>query len=651
MEKEYIHVKGAKEHNLKNLDIKIPRNKFVVITGLSGSGKSSLAFDTIYAEGQRRYVESLSAYARQFLGQMQKPDVEFIEGLSPAISIDQKTTSRNPRSTVGTVTEVYDYLRLLYANIGIPYCPVCGKEITSQNIDQIVDKILSFEEGTKIQVIAPIVRGRKGEYRKEIDLVRKEGFVRVKVDGIIYDLSTDDIDIDKNKKHDIGIIVDRLIIKEGINKRLTDSVENALERGKGLVIIEKNGNEEILFSQNLACHDCDISINEISPRMFSFNTPYGACEHCNGLGRLLEIDEDLVIPDKNLSLENGAIKVAGFNVKKNSTYYISMLKALGEKYQFNLKTPYKDLDDDAKKVILYGIGKSRIDIDYKHKHDQRTYTYSSTYSGVINTVQRRYKETNSMHMKRYYESFMSPKPCPKCHGKRLKDEVLSVKINGYNIYDVTELSIKECKTLFMNLTLNEKEKMIASQIQKEINYRLDFLINVGLDYLTLSRQAATLSGGEAQRIRLATQIGSGLVGVLYILDEPSIGLHQRDNAKLLDTLVKMKDLGNTLIVVEHDTETIEKADHIIDMGPGAGIHGGYVVAEGTLEEILKVSESITAQYLTGKKKIKIPDKRRALNGKYVSILGANQNNLKNIDVNIPLGVMTCVTGVSGSGKS
>lgn len=648
---QYIHVKGAKEHNLKNLDIKIPRNQFVVITGLSGSGKSSLAFDTIYAEGQRRYVESLSAYARQFLGQMQKPDVEFIEGLSPAISIDQKTTSRNPRSTVGTVTEIYDYLRLLYANIGIPYCPKCGKKITSQNIDQIIDQIITFEEGTKILVIAPIVRGRKGEYRKELDLIRKEGFVRVKIDGVIYDITTDEIKLEKQKKHTIGIVIDRLIIKKGINKRLTDSVETALERGKGLVIIEKNSEKEVLFSQNLSCESCGVNISDIAPRMFSFNTPYGACEHCKGLGRLLEIDENLIVPDKSLSLNQGAIKVSGFNVQKNSTYYLSMLHSLSEKYHIDLDVPYEQLNEEARKVVLYGIGKEKIDVDYQTRDSDRTYTYSSTYSGVINTVQRRYKETNSNHMRRYYESFMTPNPCPSCNGKRLKPEVLAIKINNKNIDDVTGMSIKNCQLFFENITLNEKETIIANQIIKEINERLNFLINVGLNYLTLSRQAATLSGGEAQRIRLATQIGSGLVGVLYILDEPSIGLHQRDNAKLLDTLIKMKNLGNTLLVVEHDVETIERADHIIDMGPGAGIHGGEVVVQGTLKKVLETKKSITGQYLTGKKKIPIPESRREPNGKYLKIIGAQQNNLKEIDVAIPLGLMTCVTGVSGSGKS
>jgi len=648
---EYIHVKGAKEHNLKNLDIKLPRNKFIVITGLSGSGKSSLAFDTIYAEGQRRYVESLSAYARQFLGQMQKPDVEFIDGLSPAISIDQKTTSRNPRSTVGTVTEIYDYLRLLFANIGVPYCPKCGKKITSQSVDQIIDQVLKFEKGSKIQIIAPIIRGRKGEYKKELENIRKEGFVRVKIDNVVYDLTTDNIKIDKNKKHNIGIVIDRLIIKENMNKRLSDSIEIALEKSDGLVIIEKNRNEEILFSQKLACHECGISINEITPRMFSFNTPYGACERCNGLGRLLEIDEDLIIPNKDLSLKDGAIKVAGFNINKNSTYYMSVLKALGEKYGFRLDIPYKDLDEKVKQVILYGVNNEKIDINYKHKHDTQLYSYSNTYEGVINIIKRRHKETGSNHMRRYYESFMSPNPCPKCHGKRLNDEVLAIKINGYNIFDITQLPINECKAFFQNIKLSQKEQLISEQILKEINERLNFLVNVGLEYLTLSRQASTLSGGEAQRIRLATQIGSGLVGVLYILDEPSIGLHQKDNAKLLETLIKMKDLGNTLIVVEHDTETIKKADHIIDMGPGAGIHGGYVVAQGCYDDILSVSESITSQYLIGKKEISIPQSRRKPNGKYIKVFEAAENNLKKINVEIPLGVMTCITGVSGSGKS
>jgi len=648
---EYIHVKGAKEHNLKNLDIKFPRNKFIVITGLSGSGKSSLAFDTIYAEGQRRYVESLSAYARQFLGQMQKPDVEFIEGLSPAISIDQKTTSRNPRSTVGTVTEIYDYLRLLFANIGIPYCPKCGKRITSQSVDQIVDQVLEFEKGSRIQIIAPIIRGRKGEYKKELEAIRKEGFVRVKIDNIVYDITTDNIKMEKNKKHNIGIVIDRLIIKENMNKRLADSIEIALEKSDGFVIIEKNKNEEILFSQKLSCHDCGISINEITPRMFSFNTPYGACERCNGLGRLLEIDEDLIIPNMNLTLKEGAIKVAGFNINKNSTYYMSVLKSLGKKYKFSLDVPYKELDEKVKQVILYGIDKEKININYKHEHDSQTYIYSNTYEGVINIIKRRHKETGSNHMRRYYESFMSPNPCPKCHGKRLNDEVLAIKINGYNIFDITQLPINECRLFFQNIKLNKKDTLISDQILKEINERLNFLVNVGLEYLTLSRQASTLSGGEAQRIRLATQIGSGLVGVLYILDEPSIGLHQKDNAKLLETLIKMKNLGNTLIVVEHDTETIKKADHIIDMGPGAGVHGGYVVAQGTLDDILIVNESITSQYLTGKKQIKVPKVRRKPNDKYLKVFDAAENNLKKINVSIPLGLMTCITGVSGSGKS
>ncbi|MFO7636848.1 MAG: excinuclease ABC subunit UvrA [Clostridia bacterium] len=644
---KFIVVKGAKEHNLKNISVSIPRDQLVVLTGLSGSGKSSLAFDTIYSEGQRRYVESLSSYARQFLGQMQKPDVEFIEGLSPSISIDQKTTSRNPRSTVGTVTEIYDYLRLLYARIGIPTCHQCGKRISSQSIDQIADQILSYEEGSRIQIISPLVRGRKGEFGKLLKQIAKEGFIRARIDGQSYDLSVDEVKLDKNKKHDISIIVDRLVVKEGLQKRLTDSLETALEHGEGVVMVERGG-VETMFSVNLSCPDCGISMEELSPRMFSFNSPFGACPDCSGLGVHLGMDPDLIIPDKSLSLVQGAVKAAGFNHVKGS-YFRTFLVALSQKYGFDLDTPVERLPENILRIILYGSGKDSLRIDYKNEK----YSFSSeeAFEGIVRTMYRRYMETRSIHMKRYYESFMSANPCSRCGGARLKKESLAVHLGGMNIHELTCMSIREILFFLENLTLSDSEKLISQQALKEVRERLNFLIDVGLDYLTLSRTAQTLSGGEAQRIRLATQIGSGLTGVLYILDEPSIGLHQKDNMKLIGSLKKMRDLGNTLIVVEHDTETIHEADHIIDMGPGAGIHGGEIVAQGSLRDIMECEDSVTGQYLSGKLKVNIPDARRLPNGKHITIFGAEQNNLKNIDVSIPLGVFCCVTGVSGSGKS
>ena len=648
MNKNSIFIKGAREHNLKNIDVEIPRDKFVVITGLSGSGKSSLAFDTIYAEGQRRYVESLSSYARQFLGQMEKPDVDYISGLSPAISIDQKTTSRNPRSTVGTVTEIYDYLRLLYARIGVPHCHICGKEITQQTVDQMVDAIASLEEGTRIQLLAPVVRGRKGEYHKLIEDARKNGYVRIRVDGEVRDIS-DEITIDKNRKHTIEIVVDRLIIRPDMVKRLADSIETALHLSSGILLVDVIGGQEMLFSQNFACIDCGISIEELTPRMFSFNTPYGACPTCGGLGTLLKMDTDLIIPDRTKSLEDGAIKVGGWNFENGDSYARMYINALAKHYGFKISTPVNKLPSQIVDIILYGTKGEKIKIAYEKEYGSGT--FMSAFEGVISSMERRYKETTSDSMKQYYEEFMSSNACPDCKGARLKKESLAVTIGDKNINILTSLPVDEIKTFFDNLKLSERDLLIAKQILKEINARIGFLVDVGLDYLTLSRAAGTLSGGEAQRIRLATQIGSGLMGVLYILDEPSIGLHQRDNDRLLKALARLRDLGNTLIVVEHDEETMYAADYIIDMGPGPGIHGGYIVAEGTIEDIKNCEESQTGLYLSGKKSIPLPEKRRKPNGKLIKIIGARENNLKNINVDIPLGVFTAVTGVSGSGKS
>ena len=643
-----IVIKGAKEHNLKNINVEIPRDKLVVITGLSGSGKSSLAFDTLYAEGQRRYVESLSSYARQFLGLMEKPDVESIDGLSPAISIDQKTTSRNPRSTVGTVTEIYDYIRLLYARIGVPYCPKCGKKIEKQSIDQIIDNIMSLEEGTKIQVLAPIVRGRKGEYTKQLQEFQKQGFVRVRVDGEIYEL-TDDINIDRKKKHNIELVVDRLIIKEDVRSRLTESVEIALKNANNLVSIDIPGDKELLFSQNYACPDCGISFEELTPRMFSFNNPIGACPACTGIGYLMKMDEDLIIPDKSKTLYDGVKAFGASTMKKGDTMAKMYFESIARHYGVDIKVPIKKLPRDFLNKILYGTGKEEIDFEYTSAAGTRK--YRAPFEGVIPTLERRYNETKSQGMRDFYEMYMSDRECPECHGARLKPEVLAVKIGDKNINELTDMSIDKIKNYLNSLTLNKTEQMIADQILKELNKRLQFLIDVGLDYLTLSRNAGSLSGGEAQRIRLATQIGSGLTGVLYILDEPSIGLHQRDNDKLLATLKKLRDLGNSVLVVEHDEDTMYAADQVIDIGPGAGVHGGNVMAQGTAEEIKLVSESITGQYLSGKKQIRVPEKRRKSNGRAIEVKGATEHNLKNINVKFPLGQFVCVTGVSGSGKS
>ncbi len=643
-----IVIKGAKEHNLKNINVEIPRDKLVVITGLSGSGKSSLAFDTLYAEGQRRYVESLSSYARQFLGLMEKPDVESIDGLSPAISIDQKTTSRNPRSTVGTVTEIYDYIRLLYARIGVPYCPKCGKKIEKQSIDQIIDNIMSLEEGTKIQVLAPIVRGRKGEYTKQLQEFQKQGFVRVRVDGEIYEL-TDDINIDRKKKHNIELVVDRLIIKEDVRSRLTESVEIALKNANNLVSIDIPGDKELLFSQNYACPDCGISFEELTPRMFSFNNPIGACPACTGIGYLMKMDEDLIIPDKSKTLYDGVKAFGASTMKKGDTMAKMYFESIARHYGVDIKVPIKKLPRDFLNKILYGTGTEEIDFEYTSAAGTRK--YRAPFEGVIPTLERRYNETKSQGMRDFYEMYMSDSECPECHGARLKPEVLAVKIGDKNINELTDMSIDKIKNYLNSLTLNKTEQMIADQIVKELNKRLQFLIDVGLDYLTLSRNAGSLSGGEAQRIRLATQIGSGLTGVLYILDEPSIGLHQRDNDKLLATLKKLRDLGNSVLVVEHDEDTMYAADQVIDIGPGAGVHGGNVMAQGTAEEIKLVPESITGQYLSGKKQIRVPEKRRKSNGRAIEVKGATEHNLKNINVKFPLGQFVCVTGVSGSGKS
>ena len=648
MSSKNIFVKGAREHNLKNIDLEIPRDQLVVFTGLSGSGKSSLAFDTIYAEGQRRYVESLSSYARQFLGQMEKPDVDYIEGLSPAISIDQKTTSKNPRSTVGTVTEIYDYLRLLYARIGIPHCPVCGKEIKQQTIDQIVDQVMALPEGSKIMVLAPVIRGRKGEHVKEFEAARKSGYVRVRVDGLIYVLS-ETIKLEKNKKHTIEIVVDRLVIKPEIRSRLSDSIETASSLTGGLTIINVVDGKDITFSQNYACPEHGISIDELTPRMFSFNNPFGACKKCTGLGVFMKVDPDLVIPNKELSVRQGGIKASGWAME-GSTIASMYFEALAKQYRFSLDTPIKDLPAEIVHLLLYGTpAEDKIKIVRKNEYGSGT--YYTKFEGIINNLERRFRETSSNWIKEEIEGFMSEIPCDECHGKRLNPESLSVTVGGINISDFCEKSVSDALEFVKNLQLTDRERMIAKAILKEITERLGFLQSVGLEYLTLSRASGTLSGGESQRIRLATQIGSSLMGVLYILDEPSIGLHQRDNDKLLGTLKHLRDLGNTVIVVEHDEDTMYAADYVVDVGPGAGVKGGEIVCAGTVDEIKACERSITGQYLSGKKQVMVPEKRRKGNGKTVKIVGARQNNLKNIDVKIPLGKLVCVTGVSGSGKS
>lgn len=646
--KQYIKIRGANEHNLKNIDVDIPRNELVVLTGLSGSGKSSLAFDTIYAEGQRRYMESLSSYARQFLGQMEKPDVESIEGLSPAISIDQKSTNRNPRSTVGTVTEIYDYFRLLYARIGIPHCPKCGKEIKKQTVDQMTDQIMELPEGTKIQLLAPVVRGRKGTHAKLFEKAKKSGYVRVRVDGSMYEL-TEEIILDKNIKHNIEIVVDRLIVREGIEKRLSDSIESVLTLAEGLLQVDVIGGETLNFSQSFSCPDCGISIEEIEPRSFSFNNPFGACPDCYGLGYKMEFDIDLMIPDKTLSINDGAITVIGWqSCTDKGSFTRAILEALCKEYGFDLDTPFEDYPEAVQHVLIHGTDGREVKVYYKGQRGEGVYDVA--FEGLLRNVERRYRETGSETMKAEYESFMRITPCHTCGGQRLKKDALAVTVGGMNIAEVTALSIEKLQKFLTELVLTETQELIGGQILKEIKARTNFLMDVGLDYLTLSRATGTLSGGEAQRIRLATQIGSGLVGVAYILDEPSIGLHQRDNDKLLKTLKHLRDLGNTLIVVEHDEDTMKEADYIVDIGPGAGEHGGEVVAAGTAKEIMKNKKSVTGAYLSGRKKIPVPEERREPKG-FLKILGARENNLKNIDVEIPLGVMTCVTGVSGSGKS
>ena len=648
MPKQYIKIRGANEHNLKNINLDIPRNELVVLTGLSGSGKSSLAFDTIYAEGQRRYMESLSSYARQFLGQMEKPDVESIEGLSPAISIDQKSTNRNPRSTVGTVTEIYDYMRLLYARIGIPHCPKCGKEIKKQTIDQMVDQIMELPERSKIQLLAPVVRGRKGEHVKVLDQAKKSGFVRVRIDGNQYELS-EEIHLDKNIKHNIEIVVDRLIVRSGIEKRLTDSIETAMSLGNGLMMVDVTDGEMLNFSQNFACPDCGISIDEVEPRSFSFNNPFGACPDCFGLGYKMEFDEDLMIPDKSLSINEGAITVLGWqSCTDKGSFSRAILDALAKEYHFSLDTPFEQYPQEIQDVLIRGTGGKEVKVYYKGQRGEGIYDVA--FEGLIRNVERRYRETFSEASKAEYETFMRITPCSLCKGKRLKQSSLAVTVGGLNIFDATNMSIVDFRAFLDGLSLSEMQQAIGAQILKEIRARVSFLINVGLDYLSLSRATGTLSGGEAQRIRLATQIGSGLVGVAYILDEPSIGLHQRDNDKLLQTLFHLRDLGNSVIVVEHDEDTMRAADFIVDIGPGAGEHGGNVVAAGTAEEIMQCPESITGAYLSGRIQIPVPKERRKPTG-WLTVKGAVENNLKNIDVKIPLGIMTCVTGVSGSGKS
>ena len=647
--KDKIIVKGARVHNLKNVSLEIPRDKLIVFTGLSGSGKSSLAFDTLYAEGQRRYVESLSAYARQFLGQMNKPDVDYIEGLSPAISIDQKTTSKNPRSTVGTITEIYDYLRLLYARIGIPHCPKCGKVISKQSVDQIVDQVMALGDKTKIQILAPIIRGKKGTHEKVLDNIKKNGYVRARVDGEIYELAEEDIKLEKTKKHNIEAVIDRLIIKEGMEGRLSDSLEAALRLAEGLVIINVIGDKDILFSENFACADCGISIQEFEPRMFSFNAPYGKCDKCDGLGTLMEIDPNLVIPNKNLSVMEGAIATWGEGRLKEDSWTYAILQALSKEYDLDLNKPIKELSKEHLYLLLYGTDGHKLSITYTKDGVKGLYSYS--YDGEINSLIKRYKETNSDVIKNEIEQYMSNKACPKCKGARLNNEVLAVTVGGKNIYEFTKMPIKEELEFISSITLSEKERIISGQIVKEIRSRLEFLVNVGLDYLNLSRSSGTLSGGEAQRIRLATQIGSALMGVLYILDEPSIGLHQRDNDKLIQTLKNLREVGNTVIVVEHDEDTMREADYIVDIGPRAGEHGGQIIAAGPVNEIMACKESITGQYLTGEKSIKVPEERRKGNGNFITVTGAKENNLKNLNVKFPLGVLTMVTGVSGSGKS
>ncbi len=647
-EREYIKIRGAREHNLKAIDIDIPRNEFVVLTGLSGSGKSSLAFDTIYAEGQRRYMESLSSYARQFLGQMEKPEVDKIEGLSPAISIDQKSTNRNPRSTVGTVTEIYDYFRLLYARIGIPHCPKCGKEIKKQTVDQMVDQLMGLPEGTKFMLLAPIIRGRKGEHVKLLAKLRKSGYVRARIDGSLYDLS-EEIKLDKNRKHQIEIVVDRLVVREGIERRLTDSIETTLNLAEGLMTVEVIGGETLNFSQSFSCPDCGINIDEIEPRSFSFNNPFGACPTCFGLGYKMEFDVDLMIPDPTISIADGAITVLGWqSCTDKKSYTRAVLDALAARYHFDLTTPFCEMSEEARNIILYGTNGQEVKVHYKGQRGEGVYDVA--FEGLIRNVQRRYREVGSETMKQEYESFMTITPCEHCHGQRLKEESLAVTVSGKNIFEITNMSIGKLQNFLSEMQLTDRQRMIGDMILKEISARVGFLNDVGLNYLSLARATASLSGGEAQRIRLATQIGSGLVGVAYILDEPSIGLHQRDNDKLIRTLKSLRDLGNTLIVVEHDEDTMLAADHIVDIGPRAGIWGGEVVAQGTAEEIMKVPESITGAYLSGRIKIPVPDKRKEPTG-WIEVVGARENNLKNINVEIPLGVMTCVTGVSGSGKS
>ena len=648
MAHEFITVKGAKENNLKNIDLKIPRDQLVVFTGLSGSGKTSLAFDTIYAEGRRRYVESLSSYARMFLGQMNKPEVDSIDGLSPAISIDQKTTSKNPRSTVGTVTEIYDYLRLLYARIGKPHCPVCGREIAQQTVDQIVDQVCALPERTRLTVLAPVVRGKKGRHEKLLEDAKRSGFVRVRIDGNLYDLS-EEITLDKNIKHSIEIVVDRLVMKEGIQQRLTDSLETALHQADGLVLVAPEGEEEILFSQNFTCPEHGFSMEELSPRMFSFNNPFGACPECDGLGFLMKVDPALVVPKPQLSVNEGAIKASGWYLSSTDNIAKMYFKALSKKYDFSLDTPFEQLTERQQNILLYGNNGEKLEMQRNSSFGSMN--YNTAFEGVVPNLERRFKETNSEWVRREIEMVMSDCPCPSCRGKRLKSDVLAVTVGEKNIAEVTDLSVRQAVDFFKGLSLSEKDRLIGERVLKEVIERLNFLKSVGLDYLTLSRSAGTLSGGESQRIRLATQIGSSLMGVLYILDEPSIGLHQRDNDKLIATLKRLRDLGNTLIVVEHDEDTMRAADYIVDIGPGAGIHGGEVVCSGTPEEVAACEHSLTGQYLSGKKKIEIPKERRAGNGKCLEVLGAAENNLQKIDVKIPLGTFTCVTGVSGSGKS
>ena len=646
--KKYIRIKGANEHNLKNIDIDIPRDEFTVVTGLSGSGKSSLAFDTIYAEGQRRYMESLSSYARQFLGQMEKPQVESIEGLPPAISIDQKSTNKNPRSTVGTVTEIYDYMRLLYARAGIPHCPKCGREIKKQTVDEMVDRILMLEERTKFQILAPVVRGKKGRHEKVFESAKKSGYLRVRVDGNMYEL-TEEIKLEKNIKHSIEIIIDRLSIREGIEKRLTDSVENALKLGNGLMIVDVIGGEEMTFSQNFACPDCGISIDEVQPRSFSFNNPFGACPDCYGLGYKMEFDEDLIIPDKSLSINQGAIVVLGWqSANDGKSFSNAILQALALKYNFSLDTPFEDYPKEIHDILIYGTNGEKVAVRYKGQRGVGVYDIA--FEGLIKNVERRYRETSAESTKAEYETFMRFTPCATCHGQRLKKESLAVTIGDKNIYEMTEMSVRDLRQYLDELQLTETQLKIGKEILKEIKGRLQFLVDVGLDYLSLSRATGTLSGGEAQRIRLATQIGSGLVGVAYIMDEPSIGLHQNDNDKLLATLKHLRDLGNTLIVVEHDEDTMRAADYVVDIGPGAGEHGGQVIATGTADDLMKNPNSITGKYLSGEIKIPVPKTRRKPKG-FLKVVGAKENNLKNIDVKVPIGVLTCVTGVSGSGKS